>query len=567
MRYGRLIILAILAALAFTGCSSVFSAYISGSVYDADEYAQAGDDGALDGAHIYLYSTEDARDSDYTAWFAGGEEDGPLPEERSTPSYFMIEYTDTDGTYTFSGFTWKSFNPDFGKTADREEVFFLIYHEGYGLQKNTDPDHIYVLSDTDNTVPDILVERRTNSTRVMGTVYDDTAAPLANVNAAVYVAEDWEYSGGSIDESTVTWPEDPTGRVVTGDDGEYDLTVTYPQKPSHAQNEGTTLARIVYTHSRYVAEHHADSDIIDSGWDADGDGEDDPYCQVELTDGVPFSVNDIVMAQEQNETVVTVSLSDLSTNSGVVDADVRVYLAEEWSYTAGGAIDAASVVWPTGVSYSGRTDADGEYSVGISFDRRPSVSDNKGTAPIRIVIEKDNMLLEEAYDAADAAWEPVPYGDDAESFYGKTITDDVDVTFEFTGRKTRFDDQQFTGYLFSDSYPSSSPVDNDLLDRTDTYDEGYNGVAAGLYLTDVQPAADSIDDAYMFDTTRPGTEGDGYFAFTGISWTDETYTGRRSALSVYLMIDSDRDDLWDQAVPMVLYADIDGGNYAEIEIL
>ncbi len=569
MRYKNSTILMLFMVLVLgvllSGCSSVFSAYISGQIFDAEDYDPSGAQGAIDGAHVYLYGTEEARDEDYNTWFASGDEDGLLPEEQSDPSYFMIEYTDGDGTYTFSGFTWKSLNPEFGKTADREEIFLLIYHEDYGVKKNEDPDHLYILSDTDNTIANLLIEKSANTTRLMGTVFDDAYLELENVTVAVYVAEQWEYTGGLINEATVQWPQEPTASAITGADGEYDLTVSYPQMPSHDQNNGNTLARILFSHTQYVAENHADDDITDSGWDADDDGEDDPYYQVELEDDTPFTADDIILAKENNETDLTIDLSDVSTQTGVEDAAVRVYLAQEWTYT-GDIIDTSSIIWPEGVSYSGSTDAEGLFTVTIEFDRLPSVLDNKGSAPIRIVIEKEDTTLEEAYDAADATWEPIPFEDDYTRFYEKIITGDLDVTYEFTSKKTHFEDQQLYGYLFRDSYPSASPVNNNILDRTDEYDEGLNGYRIGLYLTDVQPGADTIDDAYLLDSSRRGTEGNGYYSFDGISWSDDSYTGNRSSQKAYIMIDTDSDDLWDEAIAATIFADMNGGNYEEIEI-
>ena len=62
----------IFTAMILTGCSSVFSAYISGQIFDSDEYDPSSDQGSVEGAHIYLYGTEDARDSDYNTWFSSG---------------------------------------------------------------------------------------------------------------------------------------------------------------------------------------------------------------------------------------------------------------------------------------------------------------------------------------------------------------------------------------------------------------------------------------------------------------------------------------------------------------
>ena len=565
LRRAAAVIVVILAVILITGCSSVFSAYISGTVYDKKEYDASPGSGELEHVCVYLYSTEEARDADYDSWYHAGSEDGLLPEEHSSPSYFMIEYTDADGDFTFSGFTWNELNPDFGKTADRQEIYFLLYHENYGLQKNLFPEHIYVLSDTDNTLPNMLLDKRMNTTHVSGTVFGENDAELDNVTVQIYVAEDWSYTDGEIDEGSVSWAEEPSQTVVTGADGTYEFDVSFLQKPSHEMNKGTTLARLVFRHTQYVAEHAADSDIVDEGWDVDGDGEDEPYYQIELSNDVPFSAEDIHLARELNSTEVSIEAADAGTREGVPDVDVRIYVAEDWSYTDG-EIDAGSVEWPESPSYQGTTGADGVWTVSVEFARKPSSSDNEGTAPIRVVVVKDDAELVESYDPEDAVWEPDPYDEDSGQFFGKTVMDDESYTYEYTIKKTLFEDQELSGYLFSDRYPASDPVDNDVIDRTDDYDEGINGLLVGLYLTDVEPAADSLSDAYDTYTSRTGTNGNGYFTFQNISWTDTDYTGNRSSQAAYVMIDTDNDDLWDQAERITLYADMSGGNYEEIEI-
>ena len=63
-----------------------------------------------------------------------------------------------------SHFIWENFLPEYGKTADRKEVFLLFHHPRYGLVPNVVP--VYVLSDSTYRAGIIKLEDRYN-TRVL----------------------------------------------------------------------------------------------------------------------------------------------------------------------------------------------------------------------------------------------------------------------------------------------------------------------------------------------------------------------------------------------------------------
>lgn len=566
------ILTAALLLLLAGGCSSVFNAYLEGGVYDAGEYTSSGD-GALEGVKVYLYSSEEARDADYSTWYASGAENGNLPEERSVPNYFMMETTDANGIYSFSGFTWHEFQPEFGKTADRQEVYFLFYHEDYGLQKNTTPEKILILSDISNTIPDIRLARKRNSTHVEGVVEDQHGDPLNNVTVEAYVAETWTYTGTVIDQNSIVWPDTPTDQTVTNAEGAYSFSLAYAQLPSSSNNEGTGAVRFVYIRDGYVAEHSTDADIVDAGWDPDADGTDEPYMEERLADRVPKVLPDITLARDVNEADFELQVVSPGTGNGVEGIAVRIYVAEEWEYSAPGVIDTASIVWPSTASISGITDLNGDFATAIEYPRLPDAVDNEGTTRIRVVIEDSDYVWIDSADtaaddfSADAEWDPQGYQDDNLQFNEQELSHGVTLELTYTIKQVVFSNQTLRGYVFEDSIVVNNQLDRNAVDGTD---EGVNNIKLALFLD----AADTSP--YRTAITRTAQNGSetykGSFQCNQISWTeDPSYTETIAEKTFTVKFDTDRDGVWGGAgdaanQTVILYADVDGGNYAEFEI-
>ena len=382
-------------------CSVVFMGSITGSVVDKELYDNGDAGSGIAEAVVYLYTDSDDLESDLAAWQADPAilPDNPVEGE---PLYFLKTITDGQGDYTFNGFIWNELFPDYGKSGDRKEIFMLFYHKEYGLSKTDYP--VYVVSDVTNRIPLFKLTKIMNTAEITGTVLDsDSGDPLPNANIRIWIPETWTYAsdgGINTEESSFSWNDSPSYTAVTDDLGEWSQNISYPMLPSSTDNKGTTIIRITYSANGYIAENAADSRVKDSGWDRDGNGsidsdENDAFFQSgEITNGSYADLGSISLADEYNTAALTGRVINSNTGEGENNVGVRIWVAEEWSYTSTDPADieaAANVDWPENPDYSVRTDANGEYSADISFERRPSESDNRGTVRVRIVFAKKQL--------------------------------------------------------------------------------------------------------------------------------------------------------------------------------
>ncbi len=136
MKKKLVIVIGITVLLLISSCSVVFRGGVGGLIKDNNNQG-------IDGVRVWAYLDESARDSDYTTYLSD-----PTEVEQSS----MIKgstTTDANGNFTISALIWNSTSPVFGKTADVKEIYFLFYHELYGLQKNHFAVRIY--SDATNS--------------------------------------------------------------------------------------------------------------------------------------------------------------------------------------------------------------------------------------------------------------------------------------------------------------------------------------------------------------------------------------------------------------------------------
>ena len=143
MKTKILFLLTIIFLLTLNSCSSVFSAGVSGKVFDAESTTNP-KEGIAD-VEVYAYVNEKKRDADFDAYKS---------DTRFSPSddkyYIGHTTTNSDGTFTINKVVWDAYFPDFGKTADYCTIYLLFYHSDYGLTKNENP--VIIMSDSSSNV-------------------------------------------------------------------------------------------------------------------------------------------------------------------------------------------------------------------------------------------------------------------------------------------------------------------------------------------------------------------------------------------------------------------------------
>lgn len=140
-----------------------------------------------------------------------------------------------------------------------------------------------IKKDSYNVLNDIYLANEFNSSEISGKVVDSTGESVQNVAVEIYVPESWTYSDENDPESinSLTWPTNPTYRLLTNGDGEYSQNIEYERLPSVTNNLETTKLRIVFILNNYTINNSTDEALIDqdtAAWDIDEDGdtEDDP---------------------------------------------------------------------------------------------------------------------------------------------------------------------------------------------------------------------------------------------------------------------------------------------------
>jgi len=256
-------------------CSSVFTASLSGRLVDREIYeADDGGNASIAEAAVYLYMEESERADDLSAWNGT---DATLPDGSGADfGWFASTTSDANGEFQFTGIIWENFLPEYGKTADRKEVFLLFHHPRYGLVPNAVP--VYVLSDSTYRAGIIKLEDRYNTRVVSGRVVDwKDGEGIVGSTVEVYVPEEWSYSAPSvIDPASISWKATPSHTSTTGDGGYWSLEISFPRMPVVGTDGGVAPVRVAFPAEAYranpVAAVQTEGASVSGSIDLDRDG-------------------------------------------------------------------------------------------------------------------------------------------------------------------------------------------------------------------------------------------------------------------------------------------------------
>ena len=154
MKQFKQIMTVMLVLLLLTSCSSVFSGGFTGTIREDKGGSDDSNNTGIEGATVYIYTDEGARNADYDAATAASP---------SLPSrYVASTTTNANGQFSVSKILWQTNSPAYGKTADRISLYLLIHKAGFGVNGyNKNSSMITIASDSTNEATYTEAFRRT----------------------------------------------------------------------------------------------------------------------------------------------------------------------------------------------------------------------------------------------------------------------------------------------------------------------------------------------------------------------------------------------------------------------
>jgi hypothetical protein len=305
-------------AMLLGSCSVVFTAGVQGRVVDGEIFSQSADAGGIDGVEVYLYIRERPRRLDRERY----ETEGLLPNETEEGRYYLETVTNTvggeAGSFSFPTFYWNDLLPTYGRTGDRRDVFFLLYHPEYGLVDYT----ASIVSDTTNTLAPIELIWLYREAIISGRIVRaGTSAGVGGVMVTAYVADGW-------DGSVFTYqPEDPQ-QTTTGPDGYYSITLSLLRSVLESAGSGSAL--LTFSESDHLIDSSVDP-LLDESVDVNDDGEADvtyetpPLEADETTEMDTISIKQVSFSESLEGRVGVDTGGDGNIDSGTNGAVVHLY--------------------------------------------------------------------------------------------------------------------------------------------------------------------------------------------------------------------------------------------------
>lgn len=142
MKVVKSITISLLILLFLTSCSSVFSGGFTGKLMEDKGGLDDSANTPLAGATVFIYTDAGTRNSDYDRAISNG----------SKPSNATATTTTNDnGQFSVSKIIWKTNSPAFGKTADKINLYLIVYKSGFGINGfNKNSNSISITSDSTN---------------------------------------------------------------------------------------------------------------------------------------------------------------------------------------------------------------------------------------------------------------------------------------------------------------------------------------------------------------------------------------------------------------------------------
>ncbi|TFG59369.1 MAG: hypothetical protein E4H36_13935, partial [Spirochaetales bacterium] len=212
-----LLIAAILAL--FSSCSVIFTSSLTGMIVDNDDYENAAVDPGINDVSVYLYMDEAKWQKDFDAYTAAA----ALPEASEKQNYYLKTLSNINpasgynGVFSFDNVTWNAFFPKYGSKEDDQEIFFLYYHENYGMTQ----ERMTIMSNSNVTVGPVLLTRTSDRIiryggQLTGMTLDGLTA-TSGVEVKLYVDRDAApVETDTPDYATYSTTDTSSGTAVSG---------------------------------------------------------------------------------------------------------------------------------------------------------------------------------------------------------------------------------------------------------------------------------------------------------------------------------------------------------------
>lgn len=234
-----LCILTFIFCILLSGCYSVFSGGTGGLIVDAESTStpKAG----IANVDVYAYTNAGDRNSDFNRWKTGTVF---MPHAE----YYGHTTTGANGSFTINKLVWKSGRPDFGKDADYTEVYFLFYHENYGLTKGstvivsdsaTDTVYAELTKVKKETVLSINMQDVATGSNTVETVYVEVSVPQTTEELTDVLPKVYKVNVTGSENLMISYPRWQSGADKTaGIETEPELTFTYYQNADEVTWKG-----------------------------------------------------------------------------------------------------------------------------------------------------------------------------------------------------------------------------------------------------------------------------------------------------------------------------------------
>jgi hypothetical protein len=244
------------------------------------------------------------------------------------------------------------------------------------------------------------------------------------------------------------------------------------------------------------------------------------YYSTIITSDVTNSLPPVKIAEAKDHATISGTVVNTNTGEGINNVNIQIYVPISWTLDGSNNIDVTSLVFEDSPDYNTTTDANGDYSQEIAFNKKPSNTDDAEKVIVRIVFSRNSFRFDPAQNGADFFEADIDNDGQTETYYqtGEIIKDTVLTVKDINAKQTEFN-ESFSGRVFDS--PST---------------DGVNGLQVKIWKNRAIDANPDFVTTTNSQSVTQDTIEKGHFQVNNITWTDETYTGNQSSIFLNIQI-------------------------------